>query len=294
MGASSVCLATLSALIASIRVGWAECKPSAVAKGDPDLVKGLESRLSASGISTTATAGCPSVRVDIQQRGPQVHLRLADAAQRIGERDVQDVATAAAIVESWTYQEIEAGTLPPEAIAAAPVVIAESPHTSRTGIAAAVVSSVGTNGGTTWIGGSISACVRLGAVCVGATLRPQLDTTATGDTTTVDQSSYSLGALATIDLPRRLGGLVLSPGVGIGYTFLHVVTHHHAGTMPLDLPTDDHQLRAGAHAAVLWPWGDHVAAFADAWVDAALARSDSQFGPTGAVTLSLGLRIEAR
>src|ERR1041385_3377913 len=99
---SLVCFAALAALVGSTRA-WAQCKPAVVAQGDPALVSGLTTRLAASGISTSSTDGCPAVTVDIEQRGTQLHVRLADAAQRTGERDVQDIATAAAIVESWTY-----------------------------------------------------------------------------------------------------------------------------------------------------------------------------------------------
>ena len=288
VGASSVWLVALSALVGTTGAAWADCKPAAVAQGDPVLVKGLIARLAANGIATSTTSGCPAVRVDIEQHGSQVHVRLADASQRTGERDVQDVATAAALVESWTYQEIDAGTLPDPAPA-----IIEAPHTSRFGIAASVISGLGTNGGTTWIGGSISACMRVGSFCTGATLRSQLDTTATGETTTIAQDTYSIAALATLDVPRRVGRFVVSPGIGVGYGYAHATTHHHdAMNNLLDVPSGDHQLRAGVHAALLDRWSDHLAAFVDLWTDLAVARSDSSFGPTGAVSLSLGLRLE--
>ena len=287
VGASSVCLVTLAALVGSTGVASADCKPAAIAQGDPALVRGLVVRLAASGIATTTTAGCPAVQVDLEQRGTQVHVRLADASQRTGERDVEDVATAAALVESWTYQEIDAGSLP-----AAPVLM-EVPHTARSGIAASAMSGLGTNGGTTWIGGSLAACVRLGPVCAGAALRAQLDTTATGQTSTLAQDSYAITALATLDLPRRLGGYRVVPGIGIGYGYLHATTHHRdAMNNPLDVPSADHELRAGAHVALLRPWGDHFAAFVDLWTDLAALRSDSSFGPMGALSLSLGLRLQ--
>jgi hypothetical protein len=289
VGASSVGLVTLAALVGSTRAGWAECKPSAIAQGDPALVQSLVARLTANGISTTPSSGCPVVQVAIEHRGTQVHVRLADASQRTGERDVEDVATAAAIVESWTYQEIDPGSLPELPVVAAAAVT--SPP--RLGIAASVMSALGTNGGTTWIGGSISSCVRLGPVCTGAIVRSQLDTTATGDTTTIAQDSYTISALATIDLPRRLGGFVVSPGIGVGYGYLHVTTHHHdAMNNPLDVPGADHQLRAGVHAALLRPWSDRLSAFVDLWADAAALRSDPAFGPAAALSLSLGLRLE--
>jgi hypothetical protein len=287
-----VSIVTLVALVGS-RLAFAQCKPAVVAQGDPALVTGLTTRLAASGIATSSTDGCPTLRVNIEQRGTQLHVRLADASQRTGERDVQDIATAAAVVESWTYQEIEAGTLPE--VPAESTVVLGPRRTTRSGISASVISGLGTDGGTTWIGGSISACVRIGSLCAGATLRSQLDTRASGDTGAINQSLYTLGALATLDLPRTLGSFILSPGIGVGYTYLHVTTTHRDAMMnPFDIPTADHQLRAGAHAALLKSLTDHVGVFADLWVDAAALRSDSQFGPSAYVSFALGLRFEER
>jgi hypothetical protein len=272
----------------------AQCKPAVVAQGDPALVTGLTTRLAANGIATSSTDGCPTLRVNIEQRGTQLHVRLADASQRTGERDVQDIATAAAVVESWTYQEIEAGTLPEVPPEAPPIVLGPR-RTTRSGISASMISGLGTDGATTWIGGSISACVRISSLCAGATLRSQLDTRASGDTSAINQSLYTLGALATLDLPRKLGSFILSPGIGVGYTYLHVTTTHRDAMMnPFDIPTADHQLRGGAHAALLKSLSDHVGAFADLWVDAAALRSDSQFGPAAYVSFALGLRFEER
>jgi len=298
MGARAIALAWLL-LVAISPSARADCKPAAVAQGDPALVKALIARLTASGIATTSTAGCPAVQVRLDKRGQQVHLRVTDAFNRLGERDVQDVATAAAIIESWTLQEIDAGTLPVEPSAelsgetsmASPVIA--TPHLVRSGVAASALSALGSNG-TTWLGGAVSACVRIGALCAGASLRGETDTRATGDTSTIEQDSYALSALATVDLPRKLGSFVLIPGIGVGYGWLHVTTHHHdAMNNPLDIPTSDHQLRTGAHLAVLRSWSERISVFGDLWTELSAARSDSQFGPMAAVRVSFGLRLEA-
>jgi uracil-DNA glycosylase family 4 len=92
--------------LAGTSTARAECKPAAIPQGDPQLVSSLSERLHASGIDTQPSADCPAVRVLVAMRGQQVHLRVTDAYERLGEREVQDVATAAAIIESWTLQEI--------------------------------------------------------------------------------------------------------------------------------------------------------------------------------------------
>src|SRR5664279_2630442 len=111
-------------VVVSTTNAHADCKLAAVTQGDPELVQTLIVRLAASGIATTSTTGCPVVQVRLEKRGQQLHLRMTDAFNRTGERDVQDVATAAAIIESWTYQEVEAGTLPTELTATTIPVIA--------------------------------------------------------------------------------------------------------------------------------------------------------------------------
>lgn len=295
VGARAFTLASLLLVEAASATARADCKPAAITQGDPALVKTVSTRLSASGISTTAAAGCPSVQVRLEKRGDQVHLQVTDAYKRFSERDVQDAATAAAIIESWTLQEVEAGALPEApaiATAAIPPAIAVR-HLVRHGVSASLMSAVGSDR-TTWVGGSLAACLRVGPTCVGASLRGESDTGATGPTSTLAQSSYVLSALATIDLPRKLGGFVLTPGIGVGYGWLHVTTtHHDAMNNPFDIPSADHQLRTGAHVALVRAVSDHLSMFGDMWGDIALARSDSQFGPGSALRLSLGIRLEA-
>ena len=289
-------LAAMMLVVAATASARAECKPTAVLQGDAPLVQGVGARLTANGIATTRASGCPAVDVMIERRGPQVHLRVTDAYQRKGERDVQDVATAAAIVESWTTQEIEAGALldEPTAVAATapPIAIAPARRAARSGIAASAVSALA-NDGTTWVGGSISACLRTGPFCSGVMVRAELDSHATGPTVPAGASSIALSPMATIDLPRRLGRFVLTPGLGLGYGFLHVVTGHH-DAMGNSLESSDHELRLGAHVALARPWTDRLAVFADLWGDGAPLRSDSSFGPGFAVRLALGIRLEAR
>ena len=291
VGRRAICLALL---VLCARV-WADCPPTAVTDGDPALVASLATRLSAIGIATSPAPGCPAVRVTVQQRGPQLHLHLADAFQRQSERDVVDVATAVAIVESWTTQVVEEGALPAEPTAPSVASEPPPPRSAYRGASLAATSALGTDG-TTWVGAALGACTRAGPLCVGGSLRGELDTTATGTSSTVSQDSYTLAAYATADLPRGLSETwVVSPGAGAGYGFEHVVTHHHdAMNNPLDVPFSDHELRLAAHVAVLHAIAAHWSAFADLWGDAGVLRSDSQFGPTASLRLSLGLRLEGR
>lgn len=272
----------------------ADCKPTAVPHGDPILVQDVSERLAASGIATTVIADCPVVRVQVETRGQQVHLRVTDAYQRLGERDVQDVATAAAIIESWTLQEVEIGSMPEEPVRAeapAPAVIATSPVVT-TGLAVSARSTV-TEQATTWIGGSISGCKRVGWSCLGATLRANGDTEATGTTVGGDHHLFELDALAVAEVPRRLGGFTFSPGVDIGYAWQRITSEHlDAHMMPFTVAESSHALLVGAHVRVARPIAARWALFGELSGDGAVARTGITTGPTTSFGLSLGARIE--
>ena len=288
--ASSISLA-LAFVASSARAE--DCKPAAVTRGDPAIVHSLSARLAALGVATEPVPGCPAVQVQVEQRGDQLHLALADAFQRTSERDVRDVATAAAVVESWTYQVVDAGTLPAEAPAAVDTTLPVARYAYR-GVSASATSML-LSDGTTWVGGALGACLRAGPFCAGASLRGEVDTAATGPSSTFAQDSYALSVLATLDWPRPVGGgFTITPGIGVGYGYLHVTAHHHdAMNNPLDQILADHSLRAGAHVAVLRPLAAHWSWFADLWGEAAPVRSNGAVGGAAAVRLGVGLRLEA-
>src|SRR5687768_10248271 len=145
----TVSAAALASYVWTTKSAAADCPPAAVPMGDPALVESVSERLVANGVLTTAPENCPAVRVHLERRGDQLHLRVADGYQRRGERVVQDPATAAAVIESWTLQEIEAGSMPAESIAAPAPVIVAAP--TSFGIGAAVRSAV-TEQSSTWMG----------------------------------------------------------------------------------------------------------------------------------------------
>jgi len=280
-------------LLAAPVTARAECPPTAIAEGDPALVSDLATRLAASGIATTRAPDCPAVTVQVEQRGPQVHLRLADAFQRRGERDVRDVATAAAIVASWTMQVIDEGSLPALRTEVTPP--PPPPPPGRSWMIAASAGSALASNTATWLGGGLAICTRVGPLCAGGSALAMVDTRATGDTATVLVDSWALIGLATLDLPVRLGALTLTPGIGAGYGYQHLVAHHmDASHNPLDVLQHDHALRGMIHAALGYGLSAHAELFVDVAGGAALVRSDSTAGPAGAGWLALGLRYEVR
>jgi len=260
--------------------------------GDPVLVQSLVERLAASGIATAPAAGCPAVRVSVEQRGEQVHLRVVDAYQRLGERDVQDVATAAAIIESWTLQEIEPGALPPPPPEAPLPMPAQSPA-PRFALAAAPRSALGSDG-STWLGAGVDGCARVGWACIGAATIIAADTTAVNDSDSGSHRSLAFDALATADAPRRLGRFTLRPGVAAGYSWSRIEQQHvDVHMLPQSVAHTTHALRVGARAALALPLARSVAVFGELFADAAALRTAAADGPRGRAGLALGLRIEA-
>ncbi|HEU0035401.1 MAG TPA: hypothetical protein VFQ53_32550 [Kofleriaceae bacterium] len=285
--AALVGVAALSCLATAARA-HADCKPAAIASGDPALVAQLGERLAASGIATTATADCPALRVQVSMRGDRVHLAVTDTFARTGEREVRDVATAATIVESWTLQEVEAGTLPEEPAiveAAAPAPVAASALGARFETAVADNAAL-------WLGVAVTGCRRVGPVCVGALAR---GAHATGSTTTAAHGTDQIHALATVELPRRLGAFTLAPGIAVGYGWLRVSsTHLDIHAMPFEVIDGTHELRADVHVELARSLGRGIGLYAQLTGDTALLRSDGTADPRTFFRAALGARFEVR
>jgi hypothetical protein len=283
--AYTIALAALTFLV-GMSSAHAECKPAAVPQGDPQLVISLRARLDASGIDTAPDPSCPAVRVLVAQRGQQVHLRVTDAYQRLGEREVQDVATAAAIIESWTLQEIEVGSMPSETTA--PPLVARPP--ASFGIGAAFRSAV-TEQSSTWLGATVAGCKRVGWSCVGAMLGIAKDIEATGLSSTDDHHILQLDARATAEASRALAGFVISPGVSLGYGLQRIDSQHlDIHMMPFTQTDSSHALRAGVQLRIGRAVSQHISIFTELTADRSLARSAPTVGPQSWFGLSVGAR----
>ena len=272
----------------------AECPPTAVSSGDPALVQSLTARLVASGIATDPVDGCPAVRVRVEQRGDHVHLEMSDTFARTGQRQVQDVATAAAIVESWTRHEIEAGVLPELApsteSAETPLLV--TPPRSPTGVSLAFESSVGGDS-SLWLGAALSGCVAIGPACVGGVLRGARDTRSTGETAGSEHQASELHAIATADIPRRIGTFTISPGLGVGYGWLNITaTHLDMHMLPVEESLSSHELRGDLHVSFVRSFG-RFALVGELRGDTAFTRTDIPAGPHSFLRAGIGIRFGA-
>lgn len=293
---SAISVLALAFLLGTAEQARADCKPAAVPIGDPALVQNVIERLTANGVTTSPIEGCPAVRVHLERRGEQLHLRVADGFQRRGERQVQDVATAAAVIESWTLQEIEEGMLP-EVRESAPTfaTVPASPRSERIVITASGHSSMAGDA-TTWVGAEASACWRIGAACLGASTSLVADTSTTEDVTRGSQRSKEIHALVTFEVPRQWGRFRLSPGLGLGYGWMFFAQQHldqHA--MPFSAEYTSHSLQMRAHVAFSREVVGTLAVQATVFGELAALRTAIPDGPTTAprarAGASLGLRL---
>ena len=302
MRPSSLGVTTLVLLVAATSRARAECKPAAVPIGDPALVRTISDRLTANGVETTASEGCPAVRVQVEQRGQQLVLRVTDGFQRRGERSVQDLGTAAALIESWTLQEIELGSMPPEPVVPADTGVPVAPVGVTATTPWLTIAASGRpalqNDGSMWLGGAASGCMRIGRVCVGASVGYMANKDVTNDHARGPQRSQEIDTLALVDLPVQLGRFTLSPGLGLGYGWQRFAQQHlDAHMLPFSIEYSSHALRGNAHVTLSRPLGP-VALFAELFADASLLRTEIPSGPTNAPRarggLSLGVRFEVR
>jgi hypothetical protein len=221
-------------------------------------------------------------------------VRVVDAYQRHGERDVQDVATAAAVIESWTLQAIDPGSLPPAAETPVAAVAVATPLTpTRTWIGAGARSLLGDDG-STWLGGTVHGCTRVRWACVGGSASAATATTAVDDMLTGTHRSLAIDALATADVPRRLGRFTASAGIAIGYGWNRIEQQHlDMHMLPFAISHASHALVTGAHVVIARRIGGGIALFGELFGDVAALRTTIPDGPRARAGLALGARFEA-
>lgn len=257
-------IALVTAAIAIGVSGWSgsaradeTCPPAVIVTGDRGLARELAADLERRGVGATARDGCPRVTAEVARQGELVQVEATDEYGRSRTWEVRDVATAGALVESWTKQEADEIVLGPAPEKAAPEVIAMVPPEReaatvvdtvvpaptgapgmRGGVSVAVESA--TAGGAAWYGGTVGGCVRLAIVCVGGRLRG-------GRSTPPHHGLTALDLLATVELPIGRAGFVVAPGATLGVGWTRATTDDpHA----LDPSMDVGGVRAGVQLAV--------------------------------------------
>jgi len=275
------------------------CPASAIITGDQQLAGQARADLARRGVVSVPPAGCRQVRAHIRREGEHLVVSVEDGYGRRSQREVRDLATATALVESWTRQEVVVAMLPPEP-AAKPepatevVVVAAAPAAAAlgAGVGLAIETSRATDG-SSWLGASAAGCGRLGPICAGGVLRGAADTGWSTDST---HSRREADLLATAEWPLGGGGFSLTPGIAIGLGWLQAqeLGPHH------DQTQDTGGLRAGATLALGRALGAGFAIGLVLSVDRFVAGGDASatdgtaIAPTGQLRAGLGLRYGGR
>jgi len=211
----------------------ATCVPTALVTGAPALADPVRTALTQRGILAEPPRGCPAVavvHVRIDLAGTGLRVAIDDPDGRHTERVVSDAETAAALVDSWTRPGLGTEQTPQAATtvvdgddgdipaALAPTII-EVSQTRPISVAAMTTASVATDGAL-WLGLDAAACVRIGAMCVGAVVRTRLDTATIGISESQETSRSGVDLLIGADRPIALGRAVLRPSahIGVGWT----------------------------------------------------------------------------
>ena len=155
-----------------------------------------------------------------------IAVAVRGAAQRSEGRVVSDAALAAVWIDSWLRDDLDGWSAPPARVAAVePVALPLAPPGDvavvvppRSVLEELAISGsyerAWTDDGSSWIGGNLAACVRVGTLCIGARARAAFEPELTSDLTAASRSDLS--ALATASLPIDVGQFFIAPEVGLG------------------------------------------------------------------------------
>ncbi len=222
----------IAALVSAPRMGTAgPCAPRAELDGEPIAVERVADELGRLGVTVASAApGCPAVKAVVSlDRDGGIAVAVRGAAQRSEGRVVSDAALAAVWIDSWLRDDLDGWSAPPPARRVAVVETTSTPvlapPSDVTPVAPArsvferfaisfAYEQAWTDDGSSWSGGNIAACVRVGALCIGGRARgawqPELKT----DVSAAERSDLSV--LATASLPIDLGNMFIAPEVGLG------------------------------------------------------------------------------
>ncbi len=289
----------------------ASCTPTALLQGSDEVVASITPMLSARGIATEVTDGCPYVRATITSRGSAFSVTIEDPYGRSHDHLVGDADIAATVIESWVDPFQEAPLLaargwsrprPTQAAivdADIPRVLVRYSDPVRTlGGSVALETSLGSDG-STWWGAAAATCVRLGRTCMGANVRLASDARLSGSSEKLETGRTALDLLLVADLPIRWGDLAVTFGGGGGVGWIRSSVVGPGGAVDIDTGG----LRADAHVLLEIPISGALAVELRASATVSPLAHVSRYledgsmlagEPRGFARVSLGLRYGAR
>ena len=237
-------------LLSGLRTVSAEpCPPRAELDGDAAAVVRVEEELRRLGVALApGAAGCPRMRAVVElDAGGGIAVAVHGAVRGSEGRVVSDAALAAAWIDSWLRDGVDAGLwappLPPRvtAIVHAPLVpprgVEPAVNTTKAGLferiaVAGHYEQDWADDGSSWRGAGGSACVMFGRFCLGARVRGVFEAARAVGSTAMSRSDLSV--LATARIPLEVGRMTIAPELGVGIGRIN--TRRLDGCEPQPLP----------------------------------------------------------
>jgi hypothetical protein len=214
-------LALLAPPVAAAESAAAACAPTLALAGDRAEVVLLSRALARYQREASPPAGCGHFQVTVRRTGPGLTVEIANGDGLDVVRQVGGAEVAAAVVDSWLQREFRAAR--PEVVAAAAAAPPPAPAAAPPGFRLELGpdAALGSEG-SRWVGGHAGACVRAGGFCAGLLVRAERGAAIAGDPGITRRTTADLQA--TVELPIRLRGIFLVPGVGLGPGLLRADT----------------------------------------------------------------------
>ncbi len=298
----------LTALLVGTSAARAAPCDAPVVIGDPALVASVTEILSAH----IPTDSCAAVRVRLDGRESSivvVHLDATDTV--IEERVVSEPATAATVIESWSRSDLVTPLLsvhpldlperhvpPPRVAFFLPTVVerrVESPSSTRGVALTAAMETSFANDRTSWVGGVVGICIRVGRICVAT--RARFATLVDGPGIWKFTDRRGIDAVFGGDIPFGVGPTTLVAGFGVGMGAVRTIRR----TDGMDAGSVTFGIRAETHVAWVIPLGRRIALDLSATLNLAQV-TDVESSTTGSLAdepralgrLGAGLRFGGR
>lgn len=270
------------------------CPPAVALDGDADLVVVVSKLLVADGYEGAGPA-CPAERASVARVGERVVVAIADTDGRRVLRTVDDVATAATLIESFATETTTTAVPPVVAVAVAD---SEEPTHRVVGRAEPALRTVyGVDGETAfaadrslWIGARASACMRVGRWCVGAATRFMHDTEVAGAAESAEVSRMGIDLLVGGQLRVDRGRWTVAPSAYVGLGWLR--------TTPEDMTLEEHdtggvrgEVGLAATLHVTDAVGIRIGAVVDATPFAHGATRDVPAEPSSMIRIAVGIEV---
>lgn len=280
----------MTALVLLLWLAQASASPEAgvvTLAGDGELVADLQRSLAERGIAVVPPDTEGAVHLQVQPDPAGLRIFIRDRNGNVIQRVAATPEVGAVVVESWMREDLTQPLLAPHAVVT-PVEWPAPPRAPPTPppaprVASVVVASQTSlaTDNTLWMGASVGACVRVGWFCLGLQTQFAGDTVLAGnigaryapeggascqdtDPTLPRQlTRMGAGALATMDLPLRIGPATFGPGLGVGMAWqsTRATLGDHSGN------ATSLGLRTATHLFLSWPLFGGLALETALWAD---------------------------